>query len=1044
MVRQKDYTGKEPIEEGQGVVFTAFDLIKKPVRYNQLTKWLGKDFDGVIVFDEAHKMGNALDATVGGGFTKEASERAKAGVQLQTDFPKAKIVYASATGATEIDNLAYAHRLGIWGRGTPFNDQREFIQQVGQQGLAAMEVLSKDLKSMGLYLSRNLDFRGVEYERIEHTLTPKQREMYDTLARTWQTVLRNMGEALETTGGAKDRWAKQAASKAFWGAHQRFFNQVLTSLQTETVKSKIRESLDAGHSVVLQLVNTMAAATDRAIARASAEAGEGEVDLENLDITPRDALAEYVRNSWPVNQYEEYVDDNGNVATRQVLDAAGNPVINREAVAQRDRMISQLASVLVPPGALDDIIDTFGVENVAEVTSRSRRVVTVDTPEGRRRIIQPRNSNAGLADRSQFDAGKKRILVFSEAGGTGANYHADKAIPNQQPRDHYVLQPGWKADAAVQGLGRTHRSNQAQPPKYFLVSTDVPGHKRFVSTIARRIEQLGALTKGQRETTSQGLFKASDNLESSYARETLRAFLRAVSSNAIKGISGADFIEQTGIKLFSKDGDYVGDNVPMSQFLNRLLSMSLGMQDRVFNEFGKNLDATIEWHKKNGTLDVGLETLMALHTVKTDDVTLRKDAETGVETHLVTLEQTHPTQKQPFDRRWLKGDTDFFINRRSGKLWAIGPAFDRAKADGTTESRRWATSVNYSSEILASGEVNEDRFQPVPKETAERIWQQHIDALPPTYTENVHLVTGALLPAWDKIPYIRRIARAQEDGGARHLGVVLAEDYVSRLLQNFGVDQKIELSPKDAFDRILDKGAAISLSNDWMIKRSRVAQEDRIEIIGPDYSDQPHLQADGVIMEQINWKMRYFIPTSEAGRGVMERILKDRPIIDIQGGPRDLSLATEQGSPGEAKSVVDWLQSHGVLDRYPGLKMEAVGNIPGGATGEYQATGPREGIARFLDWSKSETPWHEFSHHIFRFISPDDRAFVRKARIADLMSVINDLPNDVSGRFMSGKMTSRRVNHRRAGRGQVLPPDQRLRILRVDDVQEGRPGNGQA
>ena len=28
--------------------------------------------------------------------------------------------------------------------------------------------------------------------------------------------------------------------------------------------------------------------------------------------------------------------------------------------------------------------------------------------------------------------------------------------------------PGWKADAAIQGLGRTNRTNQAQPPLFEL------------------------------------------------------------------------------------------------------------------------------------------------------------------------------------------------------------------------------------------------------------------------------------------------------------------------------------------------------------------------------------------------------------------------------------------------------------------------------------------------------------------------------------------------------------------------------------------------
>ena len=56
---------------------------------------------------------------------------------------------------------------------------------------------------------------------------------------------------------------------------------------------------------------------------------------------------------------------------------------------------------------------------------------------------------------------RKRILVFSMAGGTGRSYHADLSCANTERRIHYLLEPGWRADQAIQGLGRTHRTHQA-------------------------------------------------------------------------------------------------------------------------------------------------------------------------------------------------------------------------------------------------------------------------------------------------------------------------------------------------------------------------------------------------------------------------------------------------------------------------------------------------------------------------------------------------------------------------------------------------------
>lgn len=48
-------------------------------------------------------------------------------LELQKKLPKARVVYASATGASEPKNMAYMTRLGLWGVGTPFHEFTDFI-----------------------------------------------------------------------------------------------------------------------------------------------------------------------------------------------------------------------------------------------------------------------------------------------------------------------------------------------------------------------------------------------------------------------------------------------------------------------------------------------------------------------------------------------------------------------------------------------------------------------------------------------------------------------------------------------------------------------------------------------------------------------------------------------------------------------------------------------------------------------------------------------------------------------------------------------------
>lgn len=114
--------------------------------------------------------------------------------------------------------------------------------------------------------------------------------------------------------------------------------------------------------------------------------------------------------------------------------------------------------------------------------------------------LESRSARATQADSAAFMEGTKRILVFSDAGGTGRSYHASLDAKNQQQRAHLLLEPGWRADRAIQGLGRTHRTHQACSPLFRPVTTDCKGELRFTSTIARRLDSLGALTRGQRQT----------------------------------------------------------------------------------------------------------------------------------------------------------------------------------------------------------------------------------------------------------------------------------------------------------------------------------------------------------------------------------------------------------------------------------------------------------------------------------------------------------------------------------------------------------------
>lgn len=119
----------------EGVIFSTYSsLISKQAsnknnsRLNQLIQWFDDDYDGVIIFDECHKAKHLVNTTGAGG-----SKTGKAVEELQNRLPNARVVYASATGASEPRNMAYMVRLGLWGPGTQFKNFAQFLNTVSKR-----------------------------------------------------------------------------------------------------------------------------------------------------------------------------------------------------------------------------------------------------------------------------------------------------------------------------------------------------------------------------------------------------------------------------------------------------------------------------------------------------------------------------------------------------------------------------------------------------------------------------------------------------------------------------------------------------------------------------------------------------------------------------------------------------------------------------------------------------------------------------------------------------------------------------------------------
>ncbi|MCP3461091.1 bifunctional class I SAM-dependent methyltransferase/DEAD/DEAH box helicase [Bradyrhizobium sp. CCGUVB23] len=870
-----------PILLSEGILFLTYATLRsddrgqKLSRVRQIVQWLGADFDGVIIFDESHAMQNA-----GGGKGERGdvapSQQGRAGLRLQHALPNARIVYVSATGATTVHNLAYAQRLGLWGgEDFPFATRAEFVEAIEDGGVAAMEVLARDLRALGLYTARSLSYDGVEYELVEHQLTDEQRRIYDAYAGAFSVIHNHLEAAMQAaniTGetGTLNRQAKSAARSAFESAKQRFFGHLITSMKTPTLLHSIERDMADGHAAVIQIVSTGEALMERRLAEIPPE----EWNDVRVDITPREYVLDYLAHSFPVQLYEPFTDSEGNLSSRPVF-RHGQPVESREAVARRSELIERLASLPPVPGALDQIVQRFGTDLVAEVTGRSRRVVR----RGDRLAVENRAASANLAETAAFMDDLKRVLVFSDAGGTGRSYHAELSARNRRLRVHYLLEPGWKADAAIQGLGRTNRTNQAQPPLFRPIATDVKAEKRFLSTIARRLDTLGAITRGQRQTGGQGLFRPEDNLESHYARDALRQLYLLLVRGKVEGCSLQIFQDATGLKLTDENG--IKDELPpITTFLNRLLALTINLQGALFTAFEQLLNTKVEGAIASGVYDVGLETLQAESFLVTDRRTIYTHPATGAETRLLTIAERRRNRPLTLDQALdylADARAALLVNERSGRAAVQIPAPSFMLDDGEIERRvRLIRPMEHHHASLKM--MEESHWQAAEREAFAAAWTAEVAEVPEFADSTLNIVAGILLPIWKRLPTdSMRVYRLQTDDGERIIGRRVSSAWAA----NASMIGTTALSPEAAFAALMEGRTVLDLAEDLQLRRVRVMGTHRIELSGFADTMRDRLRAYGLFSEIISWKLRMFVPSDATGVGVLAKVLGHYPIERI-------------------------------------------------------------------------------------------------------------------------------------------------------------------
>ncbi|KAL0009583.1 hypothetical protein SO802_011085 [Lithocarpus litseifolius] len=279
----------------EGVVFLTYSSLiasseKGRSRLQQLAQWCASGFDGLVIFDECHKAKNLVPEA-----GSQPTRTGEAVLDLQARLPEARVVYCSATGASEPRNMGYMVRLGLWGAGTSFIDFRDFLNALEKGGVGALELVAMDMKARGMYVCRTLSYKGAEFEVVEAPLEDEMMEMYKKAAEFWAEL---RVELLSASAVLSNEKPNSQLWRLYWASHQRFFRHMCMSAKVPATVRLAKQALIEDKCVVIGLQSTGEARTEEAVTKYGLE-------LDDFISGPRELLLKFVEENYPLPEKPE-------------------------------------------------------------------------------------------------------------------------------------------------------------------------------------------------------------------------------------------------------------------------------------------------------------------------------------------------------------------------------------------------------------------------------------------------------------------------------------------------------------------------------------------------------------------------------------------------------------------------------------------------------------------------------------------------------------------------------------------------------------------
>ncbi|XP_011293576.1 protein strawberry notch [Musca domestica] len=513
----------------------------------------------------------------------------------------------------------------------------------------------------------------------------------------------------------------------------------------------------------------------------------------------------------------------------------------KEDLLQKIKLLEERLPVI----CLDQLIDELGGrEHVSVITGSNDRWPPFkdDVNDG-----NPNLSSLNIEERQHFMDGSKNVAIISESAFRGMSLQSDRRESNQRTRVHILLDLPPSVDRTIHNLGPTHRSNQANPPEYIFLVSDLASEKHFAETMAKRLESLGALRHIDPENIPDPchLHFSVDNKYGHQALESTVQTIMGYEQVLVPSPQNHDYHGElfrdiaNGLKGVGLTGPQqtTPNQLSLDKLFNRIMGMPMDLQNRLFKYFCNTLKANVKKDRRH--FDLGILYLGAsgeeVSPVKVLRF-MRKNA-TGRETtelHTVRVERGMMWREATEKYADLVGDRDGFYlshqeyNSRRSVILAVEleSQAQHQKLQGKEEKdmlfQIYRPNTGRQSNPLTWAEI-EKKYKRVTISEVESHWTQQYEAAENICShlywngncrnENIpeegakceiglrqrlyQVMAGSVWPVWSRVEQIlavhndysrMQIVHIQTTEGEQIVGVLVPESCCQLLIQDLKTD----------------------------------------------------------------------------------------------------------------------------------------------------------------------------------------------------------------------------------------------------------------